>query len=336
MFSGQAGCFCCSDPPDPPPPCDECLACGGSAPGTNCDAKVCSSFVIEIEGFANATNAQFNRSGCNSAGTQCGAYNGTFVLDRVAGTENCVYQSDAFTATVPIWTEINRQYCWECENVPVFYRLTFLFDSLSGWSGYRSYLTLHKESDGIPFAYFMPLGERLNENDNLLPWYANFAAMLCHEEGIDHFEASSGYPMHHGIYVSNYDAQGLEYDRLFGRAFCYGSPVQPLPFPNAPPNFENYGAGLFMGTGARFVYDMIPQLTRVVDECNKDTQFDVRPDNPDNSNTEGLQIEKVGSPHWICCKDDSFTCDTVTEIANGQAMGKFFTFWRVNSIRCGT
>jgi hypothetical protein len=297
--------------------------------------------VIEIEGFANAGNAQFNASGCNSAGTQCGAYNGTFVLDRVADPgffyeENCLYESEMFTATIPIWTEINNQYCWECENGLVFYRLAFVLDQTGPEAehGYKSVLSIERE-DGISIAYFLPMAPPTVDGDST-PIPPNWAAQMCHQEGITHFEASSGYPLHHGIYNSNYPNFQDPSVLLWGKAFAYGAPSRGI-MPQGDDGPAFYPAGVFLGTGLRNRTDedeseqfpsKVPK--RVTDQCNKQTQFDALP------RVDGFQQLKVGSPHWICCKDDSFTCDTVAEIASGQAIGKLYPLWRVNSIRCGT
>lgn len=322
MFPGQDGCFCCSDPPDPPPPCRECYYCGGDQPG--CQNSVCDSFIIEVEGFSNATNPSYNQSGCSAVGTACNAYNGTFVLERDTTidqndlTANCVYRSDEFTATVPVWLELNGQWCWECENVAVYYELRFKAEA-GGVElvAHRSDIKLVRAVEKIPFATFRTNYEYVDILGNR---ETGWPYQLCNVEGISDFEQSSKYPLHMATYISSPDTRiggsGIPGEAgLLGQASSYGG--------------DDYGTteGLFIGS--TFNFSSQTGYPGIADKCNTTTQFDALPD-------PGDQFMKIGSPNWICCKDDSFDCDTVAQIATGALFRQKFLFWKINVYRCGT
>jgi hypothetical protein len=180
MFPGEgaAGCGCsCGTPP-----CTTtCAICGDGvsmeqAPG--CVRSACSKFYLEVSNFGNNTTAP-NAQGCNGTGTQCSAYNGTFVLkkqltcageapqtvcDPADATRTncqtaacCEWRSDPFWATAPSIFEINEETCVECENVPVYWSLKAMsamcFDTYYQYDALFGDLVLsaRRVSDDMPF-----------------------------------------------------------------------------------------------------------------------------------------------------------------------------------------
>jgi hypothetical protein len=263
MFTGQKGCFCCSDPPDPPPPCEVCEACAGEQTG-DCANKVCPSFVIEVEGFANTTTQQ-NCSGYVATGTACGAYNGTFVLEKVS---DCLYRSDSFTATVPITTEINGIQCHECENVEVFYQL-FFYQVPSPF--FRDVeLTIHRVSDGeVWFAKFH--GKYMEQ----LP--TTFFFSMCNEEALEaeQTEQLGAWPPRLVTYQAAANTEG----NLFGQASTYGriryntSPFVGATRPDGSRQYDPYS--IDECGGVKTTFDNFPKTVLSPKwVCCKDELFD--------------------------------------------------------------
>lgn len=304
MFNGDKECFCCPAEEDPPP-CTPCEACTGEAPG-DCADKVCESFTIEVEGFANTTT-DLNCEGYTATGTDCEAYNGTFILEQTANP--CIFRSDEFTATVPIYLEINYQPCYECENVAVYYELEFLL-SVDGRAS--SQIKICKASDGIPFAIFS-IASDSEVNPPFTIENSPPNASLCHHEGIE--QAMSG------PYWPPWLVQ-WSHSRPF--------PQQPTPFPAGIGGITvaSIAGGVRNFIGEGDLYGMWGR--RRYDQCKVDTEFDAFPE-------EGVQLARIISPHWVCCRDESWDCDFVRdEIAPGNYLHAKIPLLRLTSIRCGT
>lgn len=328
MFTGQAGCFCCSDPPDPPPPCEVCEACTGEAPG-DCEDKVCSSFVIEVEGFANTTTVRNCDFVGPATGTACTAYNGTFVLEPVEGSP-CVFRSGEFTATVPLHSFINNIQCYECVNEAVYYQLEFIpFDPLNGQQQLTR-LSICRAIDELAFAYAYcslpgvrrpwfgtPFGydvhREIGSSDN--PFVAPL--MLCHEEPLQQFADSPLHPARFVTYsaVEPYSEDEFQRPNRLFYGIASGGWIDFIGQHFTATSTDRYATDRFT--------TMIP---RTIDDCGqiKTTFF-------------GSQEVPVLSPQWVCCKDESWDCDFVRdELATGNRDLQNIPLLRITSIRCGT
>ena len=325
MFNGQAGCFCCADPPDPPPPCEVCEACIGEQAG-DCANKVCPSFVIEVEGFANTTTLE-NCPGYTATGTACGAYNGTFILEKVS---DCLYRSDSFVATVPIHTLLNGRQCYECENVEVFYQIRFYTELSGSTTVSRMELTIHRVADAPAYfarahiaAEFCPpappgIGSLFQDGLTLL-----WPSSMCNDEALQQYEDSEFNPARFVTYLArSYSFQSGLFSR--GRTL-YG---------------ESQTATAFAFLGHTDL-DAAPSQYRragyeplALDECGGvKTEFI----EPDQGETFESAQQVVLSPHWVCCKDESFDCDLVRdELAKGLRDLQAIPLLRIVDIRCGT
>lgn len=302
MFSGQTDCFCCVGDEDPP--CTPCEACTGDAAG-DCEDKVCPSFVITVEGFANTTT-DLNCEGYTATGTECGAYNGTHVLDATANP--CIFRSVEFTATVPIYLEINGIPCFECENVPVYYELEFLAINPP-----TSFIRICKASDGIPFAVFNSLNEDVESPIAPVLSTKPPNASLCHQEGIEQAMNSPYWPPFLVMWreLRKPESDTIPWPLSIGNVLTA----------NLGGSVSNFcGPGDIYGSGGVNSYD----------QCHVDTEFDAFP-------AEGTQLARIMSPHWVCCRDESWDCDFVRdEIAKGNHRFARLKLLRITSIQCGT
>ena len=325
MFNGQAGCFCCADPPDPPPPCEVCEACMGEQAG-DCANKICPSFVIEVEGFANTTTLE-NCPGYTATGTACGAYNGTFVLEKVS---DCLYRSDSFVATVPIHTIVNGRQCYECENVAVFYQMRFYtVPSVVGTVIPQMDITIHREIDD--FIYFATAhisaefcaegassGAAIGEGISTI-----WPSSMCNSEALQQYEDSEFYPARFATYFArSYSFQS----GLFSRGRTLYGEAKTTQFIS------------FIGHGdpesGTSQYRRANYEPLALDECGGvKTEFI----EPDQGETFESAQQVVLSPHWVCCKDESFDCDLVRdELAKGLRDLQAIPLLRIVDIRCGT
>lgn len=326
MFNGDDECCDCTETP---PPCNECIDCRGLQPG-NCSGQTCPSFVIEVEGFANTTTAvNATQFGCEATGTLCGAYNGTFVLEPTVNP--CIFASDVFTATIPRVSEINvgpigspaSVFCYTCEEGQVYWQLT-LYTRQSPtdpnvWMS-NCYIDLVEEGGTFSARFTTTFDGPNDDIDGSLigPNGEYQPASLCNAEGIAQTVNSKFWPMRVWNHIS-------------------------APYPPSSSYLSQPSWGLVFpaySTDQAFIGRTNPQLTESDsygwNECNVATEFDASPDDSVNG-IPGDQFWPVHSPHWICCKDDSWDCDYVRdEIASGNKNGQKTPLFRITGLRCGT
>lgn len=127
FFTGQTGCSCCPPPPPPPPPpanppyyyagaACQCWLCDGPAP---------CRWLLEVDSYANG-------SGACPSGTNCANNNGSFILEKVGGSEYvCKWKGPNFVTTTFIPSGSG---CATCNNSAVaFWQFELLIgDSLLG------------------------------------------------------------------------------------------------------------------------------------------------------------------------------------------------------------
>lgn len=320
MFNGDDECCDCTETP---PPCNQCEDCRGDQAG-DCPGQTCPSFVIEVEGFANTTTAvNATQFGCEATGTLCGAYNGTFVLEP---TNNpCIFRSDPFLATIPRVTEIGvggignpaTVFCYTCEEGEVYWELELYTEQVDplDLTVWRSLCYISIWESGSRLARFTTSINGLVQAGDLNgllvgPTGEYQPASLCNAEGIAQTVNSEFWPI-----------------RLWNHLSMAGVDLW-SPHWGVMSEAHQFGGSAFIGRTN-------PQLTNAgawfFDECGEVTQFDASDDLP------GDQFWPVGTPHWICCKDDSWTCDYVRdEIASGKKNGLRTPLFRITSLRCGT
>lgn len=323
MFNGDDECCDCTETP---PPCNQCEHCKGDQPG-DCPGKTCPSFIIEVEGFANTTTAvNATEFGCEATGTLCGAYNGTFILEPTE--DPCRFRSNSFLATIPRVTEINvgdigspySVFCYTCEEGEVNWELELFTEQVDplDLTVWRSYCYIEIWESGNLLARFTTTIKQLSQLDDLSgvltgPTGEYQPASLCNAEGIAQTVNSEFWPI-----------------RLWNHI-----PIASLPNVWSP----NWGVVLqaHQFGGEAFIGRIDPQSgDYFYDECGEVTQFDASPDD-EPGGLPGDQFWPVKTPHWICCKDDSWTCDYVRdEIASGNRNGLFTPLFRITSLRCGT